>query len=117
MIIIETKNGRYYRPHKHLLKAETCHIIKGVLDIFLFNDCGTVSKCVTLAENQSLIMRIGAGVWHTALPSTPFCIYHESKLGPFDSTSDVIFPKWAPDGTNFKEGLRYLETIKTMGEK
>lgn len=114
MIILETKNGRYYRPHKHLLKAETCHIIEGVLDILLFNDDGTILKYVTLAVNRTLIMRIGAGVWHTVLPSTPFCIYHESKVGPFDPGDDSIFPQWAPDGTDLDKGLHYLKALKAM---
>ena len=43
MIIILSKET-YIRPHKHLNKAESLHVIEGTADVIFFNNKGKVTK-------------------------------------------------------------------------
>lgn len=36
MLIVHTRNT-YIRPHKHLSKAESFHVIEGLVDVIIFN--------------------------------------------------------------------------------
>ena len=45
MVILQQKKN-FYKPHKHLRKGETYHIIKGSMICILFNVYGKVKKFV-----------------------------------------------------------------------
>lgn len=114
MIILETNGGRYYRPHKHSHKEETCHILEGCLDVVLFEDDGRIQHRWRLERGRAFVARIGADTWHTILPVTPYCIYHESKPGPFVPDADALYPAWAPDGEDKEMAERYLRQLREV---
>ena len=117
MIILEYR-GRYYRPHKHLHKGESCHIIEGKVAMFVFNDDGSVAHCCVAGEDENLICRVGVNQWHTVIPITEYAVYHESKPGPFLGEADSIYPDWAPDGSNPVDVQEYMDTLLSIvGEK
>lgn len=91
MIILQQRKN-FYRPHKHLKKGETYHIIKGAMVTLLFNKSGKVKKIFKLKRNN--IFRTPTNTYHTMIPITKFVIYHESKNGPFLKKNDSIFPHW-----------------------
>lgn len=91
MIILQQKKN-YYKPHKHLFKGETYHMIVGSMKCILFNNYGKIKKIVTIKKNE--IFRVPKNTFHTMLPLTNFTIYHENKPGPFIKKGDSIFPKW-----------------------
>ena len=91
MIILQQKKNTY-PPHKHLKKGETYHMISGKMRCLLFNNSGDIKKKCTL--NKGDIFRVPINTFHTMIPLTKFCIYHESKIGPFLKKADSIFPKW-----------------------
>ena len=97
MIILEHA-GKYYRPHKHLAKGESYHIIEGSMAVFVFNDQGVVDDAVRLSPFDTLVYRIGSKMYHAVMPLSKTVIYHESKPGPFVRESDCEYPAWAPDG-------------------
>lgn len=99
MIILQKKNN-FYRPHKHLKKGETYHIIFGSMICLLFNNKGKIlKKCFLKKDN---IFRTPVNTFHTMIPTSRYVIYHESKLGPFLKKRDSIFPKWADKMKNIK---------------
>ena len=51
MIIVIDKNS-YIRPHKHLWKSESFHLIYGEADIVIFNDYGEIVNIIELALNK-----------------------------------------------------------------
>ena len=51
MIIILSKET-YIRPHKHLNKAESLHVIEGSADVIFFNDYGKIINCVRLSKKK-----------------------------------------------------------------
>ncbi|MBL4827709.1 MAG: WbuC family cupin fold metalloprotein [Spongiibacteraceae bacterium] len=111
MVILEQRNSRYFRPHQHLDKAETCQMIKGELGLFIFDQQGGIKTAQHLSTTSTAITRIGTGSWHTLLPISDFVLYHESKPGPFISNSDSQYPDWAPDGENTQTALNYQENL------
>ncbi len=114
MIILEYPNSRYFRPHRHGEKGETCHMIDGSLQLFVFNEDGSVLKSEMMDADSNPIFRVGAKQWHTLIPISSPVIYHESKLGPFLGDEDSLYPTWAPDGADMDEAMRYTQNL--MGE-
>src|SRR5580704_9266068 len=43
MVIVHTKDT-YVRPHKHLGKAESFHVIEGEVDVVVFDEHGAVDE-------------------------------------------------------------------------
>ena len=91
MIILQQKRN-YYKPHKHLFKGETYHMIVGSMKCILFNNFGKIKKIVTIKKNE--IFRVPKNTFHTMLPISVITIYHENKPGPFIKKGDSIFPNW-----------------------
>jgi len=99
MIILQKKKN-FYKPHKHLKKGETYHIITGSMICLLFNNKGKIVKKCLIKKNN--IFRTPINTFHTMIPTSNYVIYHESKLGPFLKKGDSIFPKWADQIKNLK---------------
>ena len=115
MIILEQK-GNYYRPHKHISKGESYHIIEGTQGVFIFDDEGVVIDTCILEPQGTLIYRVGPDMYHTVMPVTDFVIYHESKPGPFIRESDSIYPEWAPDGTDIDQIAAFVNELTSQME-
>ena len=91
MIILQSKNN-FYKPHKHIFKTETYHVMHGRILFLIFNNKGNITNKIILNKNE--LFRTPYNTYHTMLPLTRFVIYHESKSGPFVRGKDSIFPKW-----------------------
>lgn len=95
MIIILKKNA-YVRPHKHLYKSESFHVIKGEAEIILFDDDGKTREIITLGDQNSgknFYYRLDCPLFHTVKVSSEYFIFHETTQGPFDSR-ETIYPDW-----------------------
>lgn len=110
MIILQRK-GRYYRPHKHLTKGESYHVIEGAMATFVFDEGGSVVDACSLDAHGNFIYPVGANMYHTVMPLSDLVIYHESKPGPFFRDQDSVYPAWAPDGRNEEEVFRYEKRL------
>jgi len=110
MINLEPK-GKYYRPHKHPTKGESYHIIEGSMAAFVLNEDGVVTTVNVLDAEDNFIYRIGPDTYHALAPLSDIVIYHESKLGPFVSEGDSIFPDWAPNGEDPQEVQAFIATL------
>jgi cupin fold WbuC family metalloprotein len=103
MIILE-KIGSYFPTHRHQGKAETIHVIEGILQISMFdNECNLTRRIRLDTKKNSLIWRIPVGHWHLITPLTSYVIYHESKPGPFLGEADREFFKFT-DGADRPQG-------------
>jgi cupin fold WbuC family metalloprotein len=94
MIILE-RDGSYFPPHRHVGKAQSCHILWGAAAVFVFDDDGSVERCCHLGSRNKII-RIAENRYHLTLPLSEYVVYHECKPGPFLPTGDSIFAEWAP---------------------
>lgn len=111
MVILE-RQGKYYRPHKHLEKGESYHILEGMMGAFAFDDQGQVRDACVLKPDGNFIYRVEVNMYHAVMPLSEEIIYHESKPGPFLGDNDSIFPDWAPDGTDEQETVAYVQKLK-----
>ena len=74
MLIVHTKDT-YVRPHKHLKKSESFHIINGIGDVILFNDSGEVIEVIPMGDYSSgriFYYRISEPYYHTLLIRSAF---------------------------------------------
>jgi len=109
MLIFQWK-GTYIRPHKHLHKPETCHMIEGKQQQILLKDNGEIIDRSNLSVNENLIYRIESNTYHTAYILSEYVLFHESKPGPFLFEDDSIFPEWAPNSDQHAAG-EYMNRI------
>jgi cupin fold WbuC family metalloprotein len=106
----------YVRPHRHGGKSESFHVIEGELDVFLFDEDGTVREIVALGDYHSgkpFFYRLMEDVFHTPVIVTPYALFHETTNGPFDR-KDTEMASWAPDEQDPFASSAYLEEMRLL---
>jgi len=115
MFIVLAKDA-YVRPHKHLNKCESLHILEGLVDVVIFDKDGKIVEVIKLGDYSSgnkFYYRISDPYFHTLLVRSNFLVFHEITNGPFNKT-DTIFAPWAPDENDNLSRGTYMEKLKTM---
>jgi cupin fold WbuC family metalloprotein len=103
----------YIRPHKHLNKVESLHILEGQADAVFFDEKGNVTKVVSVGDYSSgnhFFYRISEPTYHTLLVKSDFLIFHEVTEGPFRQI-DTRRASWAPDDDDILDGREYMERL------
>lgn len=98
MIIVHPQ-GAYVRPHKHLGKVESVHVIEGSVDVVVFDETGDIVEVIRLGDYSSgrrFYYRMPEACFHTLLIRSEWLVFHEITNGPFKK-SDTVFPPWAPE--------------------
>lgn len=98
MLIVHTR-GAYVRPHRHVGKSESVHVLEGEAEVVFFEDDGGVRHVVRLGPYESqrrFYYRLDAPLFHTLLIASDFFVMHEVTNGPF-RREETIFAPWAPD--------------------
>jgi cupin fold WbuC family metalloprotein len=112
-MVIVLSRGTYIRPHKHLSKSESFHIIEGAVDIAIMDDAGAVTEVIQLSDYPSgkqFYYRIADPIFHTLLIRSELLVIHETTNGPF-TKGDAIFASWAPDEADAAAAQKYMETV------
>ncbi len=112
MIVVQYA-GQYFRPHKHLEKSESYHMIEGEMGIFIFDDEGKAVDACRMDTSNTTVYGVGPGMYHTNFPLTEVAVYHESRPGPFVS-GDSVFASWAPDGNDEAEAGRFVAELTRL---
>jgi len=97
MLIVHTKDT-YVRPHKHVSKTESFHVIEGDMEVVVFDQDGGVTDVIHLGDYRSgrtFYYRMHEPVFHTLLIRSDIVIFHEVTNGPF-RPSDTVFASWEP---------------------
>ena len=119
-MIICLKYFNYLRPHKHpLMFSESYHLIEGALDVYLFDDDGTVIQTIKLAspnfkngEKRDTLYRLSKPIFHLLVPRTEWTIYHEVATGPFNKKKSVEYAPFAPlENSDPKEAVEYCKKV------
>ena len=98
-MMIAHQKGAYVRPHKHLGKIESMHIVEGIVDVALFDDKGIITDIIEMGDYSSgrkFYYRISDPVYHTLLIRSDVLVFHETVNGPF-SRDTMVFAPWSPD--------------------
>lgn len=118
MFIIHKKDY-YVRPHKHINKIESIHIIEGQVDIILFDDSGNLTDKIKLGEYKSglpFYFKIAEPIFHTLIIISPVLVFHETTIGPFDR-SDTIFASWSPLANEIEDCNNYITKLKKISNE
>lgn len=118
MLIVHTR-GAYVRPHKHLQKSESVHIIEGEVNVVFFDDAGAVAEVVRMGDygsGRKFYYRIGGPRYHTLLITSEFLVFHEVTNGPF-RREDTVFAPWGPEEADAAACAAFQQRVAaTIGE-
>ena len=112
MLIVHTK-GNYVRPHKHLNKSESLHVLEGSGDMIFFDENGKVTRVVEMGDYLSgkiFYYRIAEPIFHTLIVNSPVIVFHEATKGPFDR-SDTIWADWSPEENDSEKVREYMNKL------
>ncbi len=113
MMIVHTQ-GTYVRPHKHIQKSESFHVIEGCAILVLFDEAGSVVRMIELgdyASGKQFYYRLDEDYYHTLLITSPIIVFHETTKGPFNR-DETVFPVWAPEEKDMLLVQRFMGDLK-----
>jgi cupin fold WbuC family metalloprotein len=113
MLIVHQKDA-YVRPHKHINKSESFHIIEGEMDVFIFDGEGKITQKVSMGDynsGKSFCYRLSTSEYHTVLPTTEYVVFHEVTNGPF-RREDTIFGEWSPGEGEVEAVKSFIISLK-----
>jgi cupin fold WbuC family metalloprotein len=95
--LVVAQGDSYFRPHRHTSRSELALLVRGGVDVLLFDERGRVlARHSVGADADSLAYETAQGVWHTVVPWSAGCAFLEIKEGPYDPATAVQFAEWAP---------------------
>lgn len=97
MLVAHTANY-VVRPHKHAQRDEIVHVLKGNIEVLLFDESGKTTRTISmspLSEGGTFFAHIPAHAYHTFIIQSPVAVFHESTLGPFQP-DDCVFLSQVP---------------------
>ena len=113
MLIIHEKSC-YVRPHKHINKVESFHIIEGRVDILLFDENGRINNLIPMgdyASGRKFFYRLPPSHFHTLIIRSEVLVFHEITNGPFNP-DDTVWADWAPVETEEYKVVEYRAFLK-----
>ena len=115
MLIVHHREA-YVRPHKHLGKPESFHLIEGTAQVVIFEDDGRIRDVLEMAPYGRGVLcyyRMPEKIFHSILITSEWLVFHETTAGPFDP-SRTAFPDWAPDGSDAAKVQDYVTRIGAL---
>ena len=113
MVVLEHAHY-FYSPHYHDGDAECFMLIDGQLGVITFSEDGNFDSSRLLEKHQ--FYKVGSGVVHAVFPVSDYCIYYESKGGPYVPEKSNLKPKWVPKSeeeiASYKESASRFLGIK-----
>ena len=95
--LVVAQGDSYFRPHLHTTRAELALLLRGDVDVLIFDEAGRVlARHAVGADADSFAYETPPGVWHTLVPGAAGCAFLEIKEGPYDPSTAVQFAAWAP---------------------
>ncbi len=95
--LVVAERDSYFRPHRHGTRAELAVLLRGTVDLLLFDEHGEVQARHRIgAGSGHFAYETEQGVWHTLVPGAAGCAFLEIKEGPYDPASAAQFADWAP---------------------
>jgi cupin fold WbuC family metalloprotein len=95
--LVVANRGSYFRPHRHAARAELAFIVRGALDLIVFDDGGQVTARHAFGAGAgNLAYENGPAIWHTVVVRDDATAFLEVKQGPYDPATASEFAPWAP---------------------
>jgi cupin fold WbuC family metalloprotein len=95
--IVVAQHDSYFRPHRHVARAELAIILRGKVEVVIFDELGRVTARYTVGEGTAnMAYETPPGTWHTLIPAANGAAFLEIKEGPYDPATMSEFATWAP---------------------
>lgn len=115
MLIVHHREA-YVRPHKHLGKAESMHIIQGEVDLLLFGDDGVLADAIAMGEftqGRPFYYRMADPIYHSLIIRSEWLVFHEVTSGPL-RRDESMFAPWAPPDDDVAAVSRFLASAEAQ---
>lgn len=112
-MLIVLLRGTYIRPHKHVAKVESFHIIEGAVDVVIFDESGNVVEVVRMgdyASGKKFYYRLAQPAYHTLVLRSEMLVLHETTNGPF-RREETIFAPWSPVETDTVAAQAFMKKL------
>ena len=95
--VVVARSDAYFRPHRHAARAELAVIVRGRVDVLIFDERGCLTARYGVGDGaESLAYETARGIWHTVVPGPDGGAFLEVKEGPYDPATSVEYADWAP---------------------
>lgn len=117
--LVVANRDSYFRPHRHTTRAELALVVRGEMDLIVFDDARRVTARYAFGAGAgNLAYENGPGIWHTVVVKADATAFLEVKQGPYDPKTASEFAAWAPaEGdpgvARFLEWARHAEPGET----
>jgi cupin fold WbuC family metalloprotein len=118
-MLIAISAESYIRPHKHLGKSESFHIVEGEVDVAVFDDAGAIVEVIALGapgSGRRFYYRLSESAFHTLLIRTALLVLHEVTNGPFRREQTLLAP-FAPPEEQHDAAREYMARIGGQVER
>jgi cupin fold WbuC family metalloprotein len=109
-MIIAFRKDSLNMPHRHVGKSESMYVMRGRVDVVIFDDKGNEMRRRRLGSRDicegagnypgyvclPCMFRMAAPLWHTVIPIDDVVVVHETTNGPFVPGKNMEIPPWAP---------------------
>ena len=112
-MLIAFMKDSYVRPHRHLHKSESFHVIEGELSVIFFDENGKETDRVALSASdpeKPFYFRGERENWHTVLIESEYAFIHETTTGPYEHDDRLLAP-WAPAEGESHQILEFLAEL------
>lgn len=99
----------YIQPHRHNETSELLFSLRGSLGLVLFDNDGKLVEKVRLGlgKNESSLVEIPQGAYHTAVALNGGAVLYEVSQGPYDAAKYKEVAPWAPDERDANAGAYF----------
>lgn len=117
--LVVANRGSYFRPHRHATRAELAFVVRGAMDLIVFDGARRVTARHAFGAGAgNIAYENGPGIWHTVVVNADGTAFLEVKQGPYDPATASEFAGWAPaEGdpgvARFLEWARHAEPGET----
>lgn len=113
--LVVANRGSYFRPHRHTTRAELALILRGALDLIVFDESRQVTARYAFGAGAgNIAYENGPGIWHTVIVNDDATTFLEVKQGPYDPATASEFAPWAP-AEGESGAARFLEWARQAG--
>ena len=111
--LVVANRGSYFRPHRHTTRAELALVVRGALDLLVFDEARRLTARYAFGAGAgNIAYENGPGIWHTVVVNHDATAFLEVKQGPYDPAIASEFAGWAP-AEGEPAAARFLEWART----
>ena len=95
--IVVAQRDSYFRPHRHVTRAELALMLRGKVEVVTFDESGRVTARYAVGEGTAtMAYETPPATWHTVIAALDGAAFLEIKEGPYDPATTSEFASWAP---------------------